>query len=201
MNFVSAMDSIVDSINETVRKYCVDDSKTSPGRRAPATTASLLSTSPLSDYRLSDYSAGVASSAADSRSLCPSDVFASPHSSAALNHSFALSNSAGKTSASTNNNAAEVSFAMLARQTLKTPESANHRPAVFSSKPESVDVGVQVSPMDFSCDDVSENTVEQMLEYRQEGMSCLLMVIGAVLMDDVVPIVILSCFRLGTKHQ
>lgn len=157
MNFVSAMDSIVDSINETVRKYCVDDSKTSPGRRAPATTASLLSTSPLSDYRLSDYSAGVASSAADSRSLCPSDVFASPHSSAALNHSFALSNSAGKTSASTNNNAAEVSFAMLARQTLKTPESANHRPAVFSSKPESVDVGVQVSPMDFSCDDVSEN--------------------------------------------
>jgi len=146
VDLVSAMDSIVDSINETVRKYCVDDSKTVPGRRTTAGTTSMLATSPLS--------ADVASPA-DTR-LCL-DVSVPPCSSAVLSRSFSPPNSAGKTTAQTSTDAAEVSFATLARQTL-TPESTNRQPSpVFSSKPESVDIGVQVSPMDLRCDDASQN--------------------------------------------
>ena len=54
-----------------------------------------------------------------------------------------------------NNSGAEVSFAMLAGRTV-TPEPANPQPATFS-KPASVDIGIQVSPADFHCDDVLAN--------------------------------------------
>ena len=136
------MDSIVNSINETVRKYCVDDSKTSPVRRMTAGTSSILSTS---------LSASVPSPV-DSRLHCA--ISLSPHSSFTLGQSSVPPSSAGIGS-QMNSSSAEVSFAMLAGRTV-TPEPASYQPAIFS-KPPSVDIGVQVSPADFHYDDVLAN--------------------------------------------
>ena len=134
------MDSIVNSINETVRKYCVDDSMDSPARQTTAGTTSAQSASPLG---------ADIPSPADSK-LCP-DASVLPRSSATLDYSSPPPSSASNL-AQTNNDAAEVSFAMLARRTF-TPESTSHRMPVFS-KPASVDVGIQVGPADFHCGDV-----------------------------------------------
>jgi len=140
---VSALDSIVNSINETVRKYCVSDSRSSPVRRTPAATTCAVSTS---------------ASNGDVPSLSVSklrhDISASPCSSAAPDHSWSPPKSVSRM-AGMNNDAGELSFADLARQTsaLTSPDC---RPTA-AKKPVLVDVGTQVNPVDFSRDDLTSN--------------------------------------------
>ena len=142
---VAALDSIVNSINETVRKYCANDSETSPGIEGPRTTST------------SDPIPGPSSTASirsSTVSRLRPDISASPCSSATLERSFSQLNSSSKAS-EISDDAGEVSFASLARQA-STLTSPDHRPTVVS-RPVSVDVGVQVNPEDFTSDDVTAN--------------------------------------------
>jgi len=75
------------------------------------------------------------------------DVSVTPRNSAILDQSVTPPNSVRKTTP-LNTSAGEVSFANLAQQ-LFLPKSPDHR-TLFSNKPSSVDVGIQVNPMDLS---------------------------------------------------
>ena len=128
---VAALDSIVDSINETVRKYCVEDSTTATSLSQPAMSAA------VSTFTADEPTA---------RRL-HLDVSASPSSGDVLEHRSTPPSSAVKTSRMSGSDAGEISFADVARGML-TPPSSNHH-LVIVDKPTSVDAGVQVSPMDF----------------------------------------------------
>ena len=138
---VSAVDSIVNSINETVRKYCASDSKSSPGRRA---TADVTPTSSMSLWN-----ANVASPTVSG--LHPG-ISVTPCSSATVDHGFPPVSGISRL----DNDNGEVSFTNLARQILSP--SPDHRPPTVSSKPASVDVAIQVNPSDFVCDDVGTSS-------------------------------------------
>lgn len=169
---VAAVDSIVDSINETVRKYCADDDD-DDDKSVVSSHAGLHAVSstdqPTARRLRLDISA----------SPCSSCV--PPCSSVAPLHRSALTSSARKparmnsvvnnTSDSYNNNSGEISFADVARGMLTPPSSnqhsalvnkplsSNQHSAVLSRRPASVDASVQVSPrLDLRGDggDVSE---------------------------------------------
>ena len=129
----------MNSINETVRKYCSSDSKPSPDQR---TTASITPTTSTSVAFV--WNANVSS---PTISRLHSGISVSSCSNAILDRSFPSLNSVGKMS-QMSNDVGEVSFTNLARQML----SPDRQPPAVSSKPASVDVGIQVTPSDFGCD-------------------------------------------------
>jgi len=131
----------VNSIDETVRKYCVDDTASSPERRPASTTAF----TPLT-------STSVAEQPTASRRC--SDVFVSPCRSVATEHRSPRLGSA----AENDNNVGEVSFASVARG-LFSPVAPSRCAAVVS-KPASIDVGVQVDPADFQHDAADSGRAE-----------------------------------------
>jgi len=135
---VSAVDDIVDSINETVRKYCADGSESSPTKKATVGTGSTPSTS-----------AEVPSPTA---SRLQRDISVSPCGRSTLDHGSPSPNSVSSMSLVNNDNDGEVSFASLAKQVL-TATSEDRRPMEVSVKPASVDVAVQVNPVDFHLGD------------------------------------------------
>jgi len=157
----------VNSINETVRKYCASDSKPSPGRRTtagitPSTSASITSV----------WNANVSS---PTISRLHSGISVSSCSNAVLDHSFPPLNSVSKMS-QMSNDIGEVSFTNLARQMLSP--SPDHRPPAVSSKPASVDVGIQVNPLDFGCDVGESNSGRAEIGIQAGGEEPVVDVVG-----------------------
>jgi len=139
---VLALDSIVDSINETVRKYCMaDNSRPSPDPNVTPANSTFASNTNFPSPSIS-------------RPRFDTSVL--PH--AARDHGFQrLLNSSGKMM-QTNNDTEEVSFARLAQQ-IFTPPSKDDI-SMVSSKSVSVDVGIQVNPTDFVSDDATAGRAE-----------------------------------------
>jgi len=112
----SALDSIVDSINETVRKYCVSESTTSPTRETDTNPDSVISRS-------------ISSPASTQKP--PPDASLLPRISASVGDGVLPPSSACQTNG---DNSVEVSFASVARG-LFAPPSIGHRPLMFTRQP------------------------------------------------------------------